>query len=303
MTKFLRIDSRSPFFKRFVTLWLIIGLFTFLPVILLSGRGLGLRNIPRSLFSLVRSVISSSNVKSYSTGNYTNIVFLHHSTGEKLIEEGHVREIFLQAGYNFWDHGYNYQGLRGPDGIFTGYSYNVPGDNTDPDGLARIFNQRVFSLPLNTFSGLLQHEVIITKSCFAPTSKITSDEQLEQYKRYYLEIRDSMSHHADKLFLVLTQPPLNPAETDPEEAIRARELANWLKSDKYLNGYPNLFTFDLFDNLAVGDPASPEYSMLRPEYRNGIDSHPNQVANEQIGPLLVDFVVNTIQGFRSAHWE
>jgi hypothetical protein len=268
---------------------------------LVTGKGLGLRSLPRSVLSMVKAVGDSATVKSYNQGEYTNVIFLHHSTGENLIVQGGVRERLAQAGYDFWDQGYNQPGLHGPDGKPTGYSYNVPGDNTDPDGLARIFSQRVYSLPINTFSGLLQHEVILTKSCFAPTSNISNDEQLAQYERYYVEMRDSISPHPDKIFVILTQPPLNPAETNPQEAIRARKLANWLKSDEYLNSYPNLFIFDLFDYLAVGEPASPEYSMLRPEYRNGRDSHPNKTANEQIGPILVEFVKNTIQGFRAAH--
>ena len=147
--------------------------------------------------------------------------------GHNLIEQGLVRELFTQAGYQFWDHDYNYPGLTDPTGKPLGFSYSVPADNTDPDGLLEIFAQPALGLPLNTQSGLMQHEVIAFKSCF-PASDITSDTQLEERKDWYRKIRDSMDRHPDKLFVVLTQPPLNPAETRPDIATNARIFADGL---------------------------------------------------------------------------
>ena len=243
-------------------------------------------------------MLGSRSVTSESRGDWTNVVFLHHSTGGNLIAQGGVRGQFTDAGYDFWDHGYNGEGLRRPNGAQAGYSYNVPGDNTDPDGLAAIFAQRVYGLPLNTLSGLLQHEVIAFKSCF-PANHIDSDALLGQYKRYYLGMRDVMDAHPDKMFIVVTPPPLNPAATNAEEAARARAFAAWLQSEEYLDGHPNVFTFDLFGALAEEDAASPEHGMLRAAYREGTDSHPNQVANEAVGPLFVDFVIASAQSYRA----
>jgi hypothetical protein len=239
---------------------------------------------------LAQAVLDRDRVASDSQGEFTNVIFLHHSTGHNLIEEGGVRERFTAAGYQFWDHGYNRTGLRDPAGEYTGYSYNVPEDNTDPDGLARIFAQRQNDLPVNALSGLLQHEVIAFKSCF-PASQITSEEQLEQYKAYYLAMRDVIARHPDKVFIVMSPPPLNPAATDTEAAARARAFSEWLHSEEYLAGHPNVFAFDLFGHLAEDDPAAPDHNMLRAAYRDGTDSHPNRVANEMVGPLFVDFVV------------
>lgn len=233
-----------------------------------------------------------------SNGDFTNVVFLHHSVGSNLIRQGGVRERFAEAGYQFWDHGYNAEGLTRPDGTSAGYHYHIPNDNTDPDGFAHIFSQRLYSWPLNAFSGLMQHEVIIFKSCF-PVSQITSDAQLEQYKAYYLQMREVMDQHPDHIFIVVTPPPLNPAVTDAEAATRARAFAEWLRSDEFLVGHPNVFTFDFFGLLAEENPASPDYSMLRKGYRReGSDSHPNKIANETTGPLFVDFVIEAIQSYR-----
>jgi len=278
--------------KILVGLGLVAALF--FGVRMATGQSLGLR----STAHLILSVLDSQRVRSYSRGQYTNIMFLHHSVGEKLVEQGKVRERLVEAGYVLWDQAYNWQQLIGPDGKATGYSYNVPNDNTDPDGLAQIFSQPVYSLPLNTFSGLLQHEVIIFKSCF-PVSDITSDEQLASYKTFYLGIRDVMRKHPDKVFIVLTPPPLNPVETNLVNAKRARAFANWLKSNEFLAHQTNVFTFDLFDAFAESDLAAPDYSMLRQDYRNGADSHPNAKANEMIAPLFVDFVIQSIQRYRA----
>jgi hypothetical protein len=160
----------------------------------------------------------------------------------------------------------------------------------------------VFGLPLNTLSGLLQHEVIAFKSCF-PASDIASDAQLEERKVWYLSIRDVMDQYRDHIFVVVTQPPLNPAETSLHIATRAREFANWLKSDEFLKGHPNVVTFDLFDELAESNSNAPDFNMLREAYREGTDSHPNRIANEIVGPRFVDFVINAIGQYRQARPE
>jgi hypothetical protein len=267
---------------------------------LVTGRGLGLRSLPRTVLSLVLAVSNRTTITQTNQGEYNNIIFLHHSTGNNLIEQGNVRELFTNAGYRFWDQSYNYQGLRDAEGNFTHYAYTVPRDNTDPDGLARVFNQKVYSLPINALSGLLQHEVIVVKSCFAPANQISSDDQLEQLKNLYLGMRDRMAQYPDKLFIILTTPPLNPAETNPEQASRARLLADWLKSDEFLSGKSNIFVYDLFDQLAENNPNSPEHNMLRQDYRNGADSHPNLIANQEIAPVIVNSIINIIQTYRSS---
>ncbi|UCH27160.1 MAG: PKD domain-containing protein, partial [Trueperaceae bacterium] len=223
----------------------------------------------------------------------TSIVFLHHSVGAALIEEGSVRETLTAAGYAFSDHGYNDDGLRGPDGVFTGTDFDVPGDNTDPDGFADIFSQPLNDPPDNTFSHLMQYDVIAFKSCY-PTSNIGDDAQLAEYKSYYLSIRDRIDQYTQKIFIVVTPPPQVPANSDPSEGARARAFADWLQSDEYLSGHPNIFVFDLFDLLAASD------DFLRAEYRvDDYDGHPNELANRTIGPLFVDFIDQAIRSYRA----
>ena len=217
------------------------------------------------------------------------IIFLHHSCGQNLIEEGQVREGLSALGYKFYDHGYNGDGLRLSDGTWTGESFNVPDDNTDPDGFAAIFSQPLLDPPENTFSLLMQYDVIVFKSCF-PVSNIMDDAQLAAYQSYYLTIRDTTDQYPEKLFVIVTQPPQVPNNTTDEEALRARTFTDWLASDEYLDGHSNLSTFDFFDLLAGDDHT------LRREYRVDVwDAHPNTTANQEIGPIFVDFLDNAIR--------
>lgn len=221
------------------------------------------------------------------------IIFLHHSCGHNLIEQGGVREGLSALGYEFYDHGYNGDGLRLADGSYTGTNFDVPGDNTDPDGFAAIFAQPLHDPPDNTFSYLMQYDVIIFKSCF-PTSNIGDDAQLEAYKSYYLAIRDRMDQYPDKVFIPVTPPPQVPANSNREEGVRARAFADWLGSDEYLDGHPNVFVFDFFGLLAGDD------NFLRREYRSDpYDAHPNERANQEIGPLFVAFIDSAIASYFS----
>ena len=302
MSSLTTTRSRLTYIIGAASLLVIIVVIVLLSYRFITGGSLGLRSFVSAkiytVTNLPRAVLDRTNVQAHNQGDFTNIVFLHHSVGNNLIEQGEVREGLQEMGYDFWDHNYNHIGLRDPEGSFTGYSYNVPNDNTDPDGLARIFNQRVYSLPVNTLSGLMQHEVIALKSCF-PTSDIIDQEQLEQKKAWYLEMRAVMDQHPEKIFIILTQPPLNPASTTLEIAARASSLANWLTSAEFLNGHPNVFTYNFFHYLAESDPTATDFDKLRQEYRQGTDSHPNQLANETIGPLFIDFIRDSVQTYRN----
>ena len=280
-----------------------LGLVTLVVARIVVGQWLGPRSLVRTVVNVTLAVSQRGAVTASDHGNYTNVIFLHHSTGNNLIEQGGVRERLTQAGYSFWDHSYNYQGLRDPAGKYTGYSYSVPGDNTDPDGLMRVFAQQVYGLPVNTLSALLQHDVIIFKSCFAPANNIKTEQQLETYKIWYLGMRTVMDQYPDKLFIVVTDPPLNPAETNPEEATRARTFANWLKSDEFLKGHPNISTFDLYGLLAEESVTATDANMLRSIYRDGGDSHPNRTANETLAPLFTNYILQAIQDRRAVVTE
>lgn len=224
--------------------------------------------------------------------DFSRIIFLHHSVGANLIEQGDLRQRLTDLGYEFYDHGYNDDGLVLADGTPANRDFDVPDDNTDPDGLAGIFAQPLDHPPDNTFSHLMEYDVIAFKSCF-PVSNIQSDDQLDGYKDYYLSIRSRMDQYPNKIFIVLTPPPEISADTDAQAAARARAFANWLASDEYLSGHPNVFTFNLFDRLA-----DPSTNMLRDDYQGDEgDAHPNELANQTIGPLFANFIDQSVRTY------
>jgi hypothetical protein len=225
--------------------------------------------------------------------------FLHHSTGWGLISEGNMRGYIdtynaeHSEAFEFWDQGYNGDGPRDQQGNINGTLYDVPGDNTNPDGLYYLWTSPEADAAACRDGFLADYDVIAFKSCF-PASAIYDDAMLEQYKTWYLGIRDFCDTHPEKLFVVMSTPPLVPDDTDYAQASRARNFANWLKSSTYLSGHPNVVCFDLFDALATPDAAETEPNMLRPAYRlaEPHNSHPNPVGNAAVGPLLAQFMLD-----------
>jgi hypothetical protein len=230
-----------------------------------------------------------------------SVLFIHHSVGESIIRDGSLRAIFAEAGFDFWDHGYNHPetGLKNEKGEPAG-SYNIPDDNTTPYGYAKLF--ALDPEGDNAFSRLLNnHDIILFKSCF-PASKIQENRAVEDrlkpwrrslgnYKRYYLAIRDHLHKYSEKKFVAITPPPLHPGATDSAEAKRAREFTKWLQSEEFLNGSKNIFIFDLFNILA-----DPDTNTLRRKFHlnpASHNSHPNPAANLLIAQNLSDFVINT----------
>jgi len=231
-------------------------------------------------------------------GSYRNIIFLHHSVGGNLIAEGNVRDLLNDLGYQFWDHGYNSTGLLRPDGSPANASYRIPGNrgrgDTDVEALAALFAQPVNSPPQNAFSRLLQHEVVVSKSCF-PNSALKNNEMEIRFKNSYLAIRETVDQHPERLFILVTTPPLHPLATNSGEATRARAIAAWLASDEFSGDRANLAIFDLFNELV-----DPNTNMLRPAYQidpNKPDSHPNQLANEIIGPRFAAFIDQAVKQY------
>ena len=224
-----------------------------------------------------------------------NFFLLHHSTGRNIINQGEVRDWFAAwdaergTDIRFWDHDYNYIGIANADGVLLGYDYGSAVANTDPIGLHQLWTTDNAARD----SILNRHDVIAFKSCY-PNSAITSEAMLQLYKDWYLEMRDVFDQHHDKVFVVMSTPPLHRLATDLEQADRARVFADWLRSPEYLAGHDNIVCFDLFDHLAHPDDGSDIRNMLRAEYEvwaYGDDSHPNALANSIVGPAFAEFMV------------
>jgi hypothetical protein len=239
------------------------------------------------------------------------VIFLHHSTGANLIKEGNVRALFQQQQRSmaFWDHGYDPQsrgsilaplfqshiyGLRNPAGLLMPASLHIPGNNTDPAGLAQLFSQEHTHPPANALSHMLCFDVVIFKSCF-PVTAIASEAQLHTYQQHYLAIRKSLESYPTRLFIPMTPPPLPASMTTPQQAQRARRCANWLRSAEYHEHRPYLKPYDFFDQLATAETEQLAHT-LRPEFSRyaPVDSHPNAHANRTVAAHWVAFVCATV---------
>lgn len=236
------------------------------------------------------------------------VLFIHHSTGANLINEGNLREEFFKLNLNveLWDHSYNrnkilpsflikllthtklfYEtGLSDKDGRMTGLDYDIVLSNNSPKEYAEIFSRNPQD---KTLSAILQYDLVLFKNCF-PTTEIKSETQLEEDKKYYQIIRESLVKYPNKKFILLTSPSLRKEATKPEYAKRAKDLNAWLFSKDFLGETRNLFVFDFFGLL------SDNNGYLKKEYASIIpfDSHPNQKANQQIAPLLAKYIVEVV---------
>jgi|WetSurSiteA1Bulk_404760.scaffolds.fasta_scaffold00643_2 hypothetical protein len=256
------------------------------------------------------NAMASDYVWSFTTGSstqppattLTNLFFLHHSTGEGLITEGNMRGVIASyntaygTSFQFWDHGYNSDGLRDPSGNSTGTNYNIPDDNTDPEGLNNLWTniEERYVTARNLI--LNNHEVIAFKSCF-PASDIPDSTTLNQYISWYLAMRDFFDTRPDRLFIVMSTPPLHHLATNSTAATNARAFADWLCSDVYLSGHSNVRCFNLFDYLANHNDGSATANMLRYEYEgshSNNDSHPNTLANQTVGTIFAEFLCNVV---------
>ncbi|MBI2299653.1 MAG: hypothetical protein HYU66_12055 [Armatimonadetes bacterium] len=235
----------------------------------------------------------------------TNLFFLHHSVGDGLVVAGNMRAAV--AAYNtangtnftFWDHGYNGDGLRNAAGVSTGTNYDVPDDNLDPDGYFRLWTGTDAAAVACRNLILNNHQVIVFKSCFT-TSTIADAAELQNRQDWYLAMRNFFDTRPDRLFIVVTAPPVHHLDTTTTQADYSRALAGWLSSSTFLSGHPNVRCFDLFDRLANVDDGSATANMLRTEYEDdpqGTDSHPNALANTTLGPILAQFICAAAAGY------
>jgi hypothetical protein len=239
-------------------------------------------------------------------GPRDNMIFIHHSIGRGLLvsSTGATRDSLAawnaRAGTEvvLWDHDYGaghpVWGLSNTDGVNLGYSYGDEFNNTiEVDGYRQLF----CTANAGRDSLMANHAVIAFKPGYeSGWLWLLSDAQLDSAKADYLAMRGFFDLHPEKAFVVVTQPPVNRNADylDPLVNDRSRALSNWLKSAAFLSGHPNVYAFDLFDQLATPDLAGdPLRNTLRYEYEADhatSDPHPNDLANTIVGPLFAHFL-------------
>lgn len=226
-------------------------------------------------------------------GQPVRLVFIHHSVGENWLDDsqGGLAAALMRNNYFVSDTNYGW----GPPDADSG-SENI-GDRTDIGYWYNWFagpNSQTYMNALyaengqNTaspYSRLAEdpggeNEIVMFKSCFpnsglggSPGDPPAEGQNLlrgqgageavhtvQNAKGIYNDLLKYFATRQDKLFIVVTAPPLIESETTPEAAANARAFNRWLVND-WLEDYPykNVAVFDFY-NVLTTNGGSPEVS-------------------------------------------
>ncbi len=209
------------------------------------------------------------------------LIFIHHSTGGNWLADPGGNDLGGGLGQALMENNYFVSATNygwGPDGIgdrtdiinwpewFTGPDrdtilsavYAESGQNTGDFG----------DWPRLAEDPGGENQVILFKSCFPnsnlggspidpPAGTPNEDMTVANAKAVYNQILTYFSTRTDKLFIVITAPPLATFDTDASTAANARAFNNWLVND-WLSQYPysNVAVFDFYNVLTSGPSAS-----------------------------------------------
>ncbi len=172
-----------------------------------------------------------------------NLMFIHHSVGENWLNAG-LNEMLNENNFHVAD---------------TYYGWREMGDRTDTSDWPDWFNDEVMPTVYKELGNMTGHNtiepatsentIIMFKSCY-PNSDVGNS--IEDEKQIYLSLLSYFAEHTDKMFVLITPPPMQRI-SHPE---KTRELANWLVSeDGWRKDYDgnNLFVFDFYNVLTAED--------------------------------------------------
>ena len=244
--------------------------------------------------------------------NPVHLIFVHHSTGENWLsdENGSLGIALGDNNYFVSDTNYGW----GPDNI---------GDRTDignwwewfrgPNSstyLNPLYNEGEQHCSYSRLTSVLsgENEIIMFKSCF-PNSALQGNPNdsvppidsnplkgegsgseyhtVANAKGIYIDILEYFRSRQDKLFIVITAPPLMANETNTAEAANARSFNNWLVNE-WLAGYPykNVAVFDFYNVLTSngGNPNTNDVGLETGNHHrwwNGAIQHIQTVNNNK----------------------
>jgi uncharacterized repeat protein (TIGR01451 family) len=217
------------------------------------------------------SQLSSLNPTSPTTP--VRLIFIHHSCGENWLEDGNGGLGIALMNNNYYVSDTNYG--WGPydsdvdDGNNIGHHTDIvnwpnwftgPNRNTYLAALYAETDQHSSYSRLASNPGG-ENQIIMFKSCFPnsdlggnpddpPDSSVGGDLTVGNAKAVYLDLLSYFETRQDKLFVVITAPPLVSGATSSSRAANARAFNNWLVND-WLDDYPytNVAVFDFYNVL------------------------------------------------------
>jgi hypothetical protein len=234
-----------------------------------------------------------------SSEDAVKIIFLHHSTGQKIWDGGVKKWIKKYNKAN----GTNYRieerefPAESPYG-WNNYPYDYWNIWVNNAG-----NQEYKKEP--TLELLApEYDVIVFKHCY-PVSNVEPDtgepavdspeKRIENYVLQYNALKEKLHQFPDTKFLVWTGAAQVKAKTSEEEARRAREFFEWVKNEWDEPG-DNIFVWDYFDL------ATKNGLYLAEEYADGPrNSHPNKKFSKLAAPQFSQRIVDVIEGRADNH--
>jgi uncharacterized protein YjdB len=232
------------------------------------------------------------------------VIFLHHSIGNNLYNQGNVAGWF-----NHYDSAYG-KSFHVEERSFPNTPW--PWDNYPYDYWKLWADGSCDSadLDIECLNKLAsKYDMVILKHC-APGSfiqpntghpDVTSKVQtIENYQLQYRALLALFDSYPGTKFMIWTLAPLYRETTNPGEAKRAYEFVQWVKNEWLREDgkpHPNIYLFDFFSLVAELD-ANPVNGMqytLKYEYEGShidADSHPNLLANQRVGPLFAQAIVD-----------
>lgn len=283
-----------------------------------ARQGPGMRSAIDGSASPDRTSVGAEEITLQAPYEVTRLVFVHHSCGANWLSDwsGGLGEALGESNYYVSDTGYGWgppdadvgSGRVG-DHTDIGHWYNWfagPNRDTYTDALYTTTAQNAtYTRPMADPGG--ENEVIVLKSGYfnsdlggAADDPPNDGENLlrglgawsDQHtvanaKGIYSDILAYFQTRQDKLFVVVTPPPLLPGSTSETAAANARALNDWLVHE-WLADYPhhNVAVFDLYNVLTTngGDADTNDYGLITGNHHRVITSTmPIQVQHKTDG--------------------
>lgn len=246
----------------------------------------------------ILSVIILSNTGFSQSLKFRSGIFLHHSTG-LCIWGPNGSSTSVPAQMQIYNNSHGYTGTNAV--TMTELWWPVEDDN-EWWRWHRIFENEDTSAIITPYYA--SQRIIIIKSCF-PSSNVESwgepgdtlypdYKTVYNYKWHWRHILNVMKMHPQNFFVIWTNAPLVPNQTNSTEAFLSHCFCKWAKDtlanglDPVFGAFPqNVYVFDFFHKLVGSN------WMLQLQYASDSnDSHPNAAATELVAPQFVNEIFN-----------
>ena len=237
---------------------------------------------------------SSTSSEGKMMSNDANIIFLHHSTGNN-VWKGGVPAYFdkhndkNETNYRITERAFP----SGDPYAWKNYPFdywNIWVKNAGPEAYMTEPTLEMLTKDYN---------VIVFKHCF-PVSQVKENtgspdiasevKSIENYKLQYAALKEKLHQFPDVKFLVWTGAALVEANTNAENAARAREFFDWVKNEWNEKG-DNIHVWDFFELETEGG------LYLKNEYAVAEDdSHPNEIFCQKAATNFSQHLIDVIEG-------